>query len=187
MSLTTLAKAKEWLQIPTAQTTDDALLTRLIDSASGFIESWLSRKGNFATASYTDKRDGTGGDIISLSNYPVTAISSLSVDGVVIAASPDGGVLQTGYGFDSNNLWLSGFIFTRGRRNVAIAYTAGYTSVPSEIENACIEIIGERYRTRDRIGHVSKSLGGETVAFSQKDMSDHLKTTLQQYKRVVPL
>ena len=39
-----------------------------------------------------------------------------------------------------------------------------------------------------RIGEVSKALGGgETVAYSQKDMSDAIKTLIQQYRMVVPV
>ena len=45
-----------------------------------------------------------------------------------------------------------------------------------------------RYRERTRIGEVSRSLGGaETVAYAQKDMSDAIKTLLQQYRLVAPI
>jgi hypothetical protein len=68
---------------------------------------------------------------------------------------------------------------------VRLAYTAGYAAIPAEIEQACIALVALRYKERDRIGHVSKSLAGETVAFSQKDMSDDIKTALLAYKSVV--
>ncbi|HUN48020.1 MAG TPA: hypothetical protein VMU85_15930, partial [Stellaceae bacterium] len=63
-------------------------------------------------------------------------------------------------------------------------YTAGYPATPPEVEQACIELVALRYRERERIGHVSKSLAGETVAFSQKDMSDDIRTILSVYRRV---
>jgi hypothetical protein len=45
-----------------------------------------------------------------------------------------------------------------------------------------------RYRERTRIGEVSRSLGGaETVAYAQKDMSDPIKTLLEQYRLVAPI
>jgi hypothetical protein len=62
-----------------------------------------------------------------------------------------------------------------------------YSYVPADVEHACIVMVGERYRYRGRIGEVSKSLGGqETMAFSQKDMPDFVRTLLQPYRRVVP-
>ncbi len=61
-----------------------------------------------------------------------------------------------------------------------------YSYVPSDVGHACMELVGERYRYRNRIGEISKSLGGqETMAFSQKDMPDYIRTLLQPYKRVV--
>lgn len=61
-----------------------------------------------------------------------------------------------------------------------------YSYIPADIEHACMELVGERYRTKNRIGEISKTLGGqETMAFSQKDMSDFITTLLQPYRRVV--
>lgn len=63
-----------------------------------------------------------------------------------------------------------------------------YSYVPADIEHACIELVGERYRYRNRIGEISKSLGGqETISFSQKDMPDYVRTLLQPYRRVIGL
>lgn len=61
-----------------------------------------------------------------------------------------------------------------------------YSYVPADIEDACVALVGERYKYKNRIGEVSKSLGGaESMAYSQKDMPDYLRTLLQPYKRVV--
>ena len=60
-----------------------------------------------------------------------------------------------------------------------------YSYVPPEIEQACIELVGLRYRERSRIGENSKSVGGEVVSFSTKDMTDSVKTILNNYRRVI--
>lgn len=63
-----------------------------------------------------------------------------------------------------------------------------YSFVPPDIQNAVIEIVGERYRYMDRIGLVSKALGGqETVSFSQKAIADFVKENLVPYINVVPI
>jgi hypothetical protein len=185
--LTTLADVKAWLQ--TGQSpfpaTDDALLTRLITAASEFIQNWLGRR--IASADWLEVRDGTGGQLLAFANIPVTAILSLSIDGLSIPPVPTDGGFGAGYTFTPTELALRGYVFTRRPQNVVVTYTAGYAATPPDIAQACIELACQRYRERSRIGEVSKSLGGgETVTFSQKDMSDSVKTLLSQYRVVAP-
>jgi len=181
--LTTLANVKAWFAPPLTATSDDALLQRLITAASGFIASWLGR--DLALQSYTEHRDGNGGTRLSFAQTPVSAVAAVSIDGVAIPPAPD--AVGAGFIASTTQLYLRGFCFTPGVRNVSLTYTAGYAATPAEVEQACIELVALRYRERERIGHVSKSLAGETVSFSQKDMSDDVKTLLSLYRRVTLL
>jgi hypothetical protein len=181
--LTTLANVKAYLSPPLVTTADDALLSRLVTAASQFIQSWLNR--TIATATYSETRNGAGGTRLFLRNRPVTAIASLTIDGVAIAPSsqpPTG----DGYLFDDSSLYLIGHCFTRGAQNVSVHYTAGFAATPPEIEQACIALVALRYKERDRIGQGSKNVGGETVSFQQKDMPADVATILDQYRNVVP-
>src|SRR5258708_4761415 len=130
--LTTLANVKAWLGITTTDAARDALLTRQITSQSRWIENWLSRI--IASRSYTEVRDGFGAGrgryMMTFANDPVSTVTSLTVNGFAVPLSPDGGVKQPGYGFDSEQIWLSpvgpyldkyntgGYEFARGQRNV---------------------------------------------------------------------
>lgn len=181
--LVTLANVKAWLNI--TSNNDDIVLLNLITAESAHIKNWLNR--DILSQTYTDRRDGNGRTSMPFANEPVTAVSGLTVNGIVIPASPDNGVMQPGYGFDDTELWLSGYSFVRGRRNVVMSYTAGYSTAPSDIAQACVELVAIRYRERDRIGHSSKSLGGETVSFTITDLPKSVELILQQYKKVVPL
>jgi hypothetical protein len=183
-----LSDVTAWLQ--TGQnpfpTTDDALLTRLITAASQFIQSWLLRR--IAVSDWIELRDGNGGQRMAFANFPVSAVLALSIDGIVIPPAPGGGGFGTGYVFSPTELALRGYVFSRRAQNVIVTYTAGYASVPPDIAQACIELVCQRYRERSRIGEVSKALmSGETVTYSQKDMSDDVKTLLQQYQVVAPV
>ena len=66
---------------------DDATLARLITAASTFIETWLSRK--IASQSYDELRNGHGKRVMPLANFPATAITGVTVDGVAIPPAPD--------------------------------------------------------------------------------------------------
>ena len=68
------------------------------------------------------------------------------------------------------------------------AVLISYSYIPADIEDACINMVGERYSYKGRIGHVSKSLGGqESVTFSVKNMPDYVKLALQPYKSYIPV
>lgn len=147
--LTTLANVKDWLGIPSTDTTKDARLARLITSSSTRITGWLRR--GVISASYSEVISGLGNDRLALRNFPVTAIASLTIDGRAIAAAtqaagspPSGGYVIANIGspiVTAAFINLYGDAFCRGRENVAVTYTAGYASVPPEIEQAAIEMV----------------------------------------------
>src|SRR6266849_1555225 len=104
--LTILADVKAWLQ--TGQdafpATDDVLLSRLITAASQFVQSWLNRQ--IAPSDWQESRDGTGGQRLGFANIPVTAVLSLSIDGLEIPPSPCAGGFSAGYVFSPTELAL---------------------------------------------------------------------------------
>ena len=184
--LTTLADVKAWLQMGQGPfpVVDDALLVRLITAASQYIQAWLNRQ--IASTDYVEICDGTGGQRMQFGCFPVTAVASLTIEGQLVL--PATATSSGGYSFSSTQLVLRDYTFTRGTQNVVVTYTAGYLTTPPEIAQACIELVALRYRERARIGEISRSLGGaETVNYSQKDLSDGIKTLLQQYRLVSPI
>jgi hypothetical protein len=178
--LTTLANLKQWLK--TTDSTNDALLTRLVSASSEFVLTWLNR--DIFTQSYTATMDGFGGYKKIMEQYPITAVSSVVIDQTPIPLSVNGG---NGYTFNKWRIALIGYRFNRGVSNVVISYTAGYAAAPPELEQACIELASLRYKELDRIGLISKGLAGETITFTQRDFTQSVRTSLMQYKRVISL
>ncbi|MEC4591617.1 hypothetical protein VPG91_11515 [Nitrospirillum amazonense] len=181
---TDLATVKAWFSPPLTSATDDVLLARLITAESAFMRSWLNR--DISQATYTDTLDGPGRAVVILPQYPVTAVSAVAIDGEPLPQQPAGQPLAYGWDFDDTAVFLIGAIFPRGRRRVTVTWTAGYPDTPADIAQACVELVALRYRERDRIGLVSKAMGGETTAFVQRDMPASVATILSQYKRVSP-
>ena len=179
--LTTLANAKLWLGV--TNTSDDPLLTRLVSAASQFVQEFIGRY--ILTAPYSFTVSGRGGFKAILPNYPVTAVSSVTVDGQAIPAST--GPLSPGYTFDAYQVYLNGYAFNAGINNVTIAYTAGYATAPLDIEQACLEITGSMYRRRDRVDLISKGALGETTSYSQLDFPPTVKSVLYNYKKYIPI
>lgn len=173
-----LADLKAWLNITAA--TDDALLQRLLTTVSVCMQNWMNRV--IPSATYTETRDGTGTDTFMLSNRPVTAVSSVLVNGQIVLPSPDG--IQAGYVFSDMAVYLIGQVFTRGRRNVTVSYTGGYATVPFDLAQACIEQAAYQYRAKSHIGQTGTGMGPEHISFSDRDFTPGCKTLMQQYKSV---
>jgi hypothetical protein len=204
--LTILADVKAWLQTGQSAfpTTDDVLLTRLITAASQYIQTWLNRQ--IALQDWIEVCDGMGnplgpGDVrYQFAAFPVTAVSLVVVDGLMIPPIPVSppappGVAavstfatQVGYLFTPTQLVIRGYAVPRKAGCVTLQYTAGYAVTPPDLAQACIELVALRYRERSRIGEIARAIGGgETVSYSQKDMSDAIKTLIQQYRIVTPV
>ena len=182
--LTTVANVVQYLGLnDTAATAADALLTRLLHAASAFIESNMGRI--FEITAYTEVRSGKGERFITFSDYPVQSVQSVMIDGRDIPQSNGWG--QPGYTFDDTRLTIQGNWFVRGMLNIDLIYTAGYPTIPYEVEQACIDLVCRKYKERDRIGVNSKIINGETIVFSKTDMTDELKSVLRAYQKVVPI
>jgi hypothetical protein len=127
--LTTLAQVKDYLEIQTDES--DSFLTRLIDSASQFVLTWIGRD-TFGLRSYTQNFRGTGRPSVMLFNWPVQSVTSVGIAGSAVAASPIGnlGNPSSGYvvsdvRFGQQQVNLYGYNFWSGAPSQVI-YSAGF-------------------------------------------------------------
>lgn len=130
--LASLASLKAWLGI--TDTASDAILSALITSTSGKVNQYINRKLPMAT--YNEVRNGSNSQRIAMRQWPISDVTSVSVDGVIIPVSPDG--LSSGYVFDEMFVYLQGigvsgrvpvYAFTKGFQNIRINYSAGYAEL----------------------------------------------------------
>jgi len=97
---------------------------------------------------YTEVRDGTDSRSIRLYNYPIISITSIkeddiSVDLESIATYLIEGIIKIkSVTDDTPRIYRSLPLFTRGDRNYEIIYTAGYTTIPAEVNFAAILMVG---------------------------------------------
>jgi hypothetical protein len=178
--LTTLANFKANQGI--TGTVDDAELSRLITAASAFVRSYCGR--DFSSQSYSQVWSGKGAVQMPFRQYPVTAVASLTIDGVTVPPS-DG--VTPGYVFDDHFLMLMGYRFTRGFNNVQVSYTAGFDPIPYDLEQVVIELVGLRRSQAQTKGKSSQGMANETTTFIVKDMLPSSQTAIELYKRRIPL
>jgi len=112
----------------------------------------------------------------------------LEDEGVTLA---DGTPLVRVYGVDPGPMQYDinsdgVYVFNDDQSSVTVKIS--YSFVPPDVEQAVWELVGERYKARDRIGVNSKALGGqETVSFDIRSMNPYIRELLNPYKRVVPV
>lgn len=136
-ALVSLADVKETLGISSGVTTNDNLLTRKINQATDMIESYCGRR--FAATTYTDEvYDATNTDQVILRQRPVTAVASFSVRDSVDNSNSWELINTTDY-FLHGSSGLLNLLFTFGGKwsRGKVSYTAGYTTIPSDLAEAC--------------------------------------------------
>jgi hypothetical protein len=206
--LTTLDAVKGWLSLggppgsgQAAMTNvDDELLTRLITAASVTIQSWLNR--SLHSQDWIEVRDGLGSTRFSFAAWPVTNVSQVLIAGTTVPPVPQvtPGQLwqplpyQTGYSFTPTQLFVQGHPVPRLPQCVTLVYTAGYSTIPQDIEQACVELVAWKYRERQRIGQSASSTGGSlTVSyrgplFARGDMlASDIQASIEQHQAVAPV
>lgn len=132
--LITLAQYKAWQGITT--TTKDSQISAMISAASAMIVDYCDGTLFTYATLITEVRDGNDADRMVLLKAPVDAVATITINDVPVLAAPD--TRTAGFRFGDNTAYLTGYRFSRGRRNVVICYSAGYTTVPAVVQQAAL-------------------------------------------------
>ncbi len=111
---------------------------------------------------------------------------SFTDTGAALAAIASGQTPSEGqYAVATDDQGNTTYTFAVADAGRSVALTYSFT--PSDIEQAVIELVGEWFKRKDRIGQNSVNLqSGSTISFSTRDMSPAVRSMLQPYMRVVP-
>jgi hypothetical protein len=196
--LTTLAKVKSFMTITT--TGPDAVLSSLITACSDDFVRAIERT-DFIGATYTEVRQGDGGNRMPLHHWPIASVASVTVAGVTV--SPSANQIADGWYINAdldperrNQLWTAGAAVFTDNAPVVVTYDAGYLAVggnlgltlPTDVEQAVIDWVADRYQSRPGTGVQSQRLaGGEHVEYDKDSpMPDSVARVVCKYKRSWP-
>jgi hypothetical protein len=166
-ALTTLATAKDFLEIAVSNTSQDTRIERFINAASAMIEQYCSRR--FKVQTFIEVHDGRSSQSILLHNWPAQKPSEVNIDPSWAFGPSTALAVDTFTVMDNGWLTLRSSIFPRGVQNIKITYQAGYSTVPADLEEIALMLVEYLYQHRNdrRSGIKSKSKSGENIAYME--------------------
>lgn len=183
--LTTYAKVKTSLGL--TDDTEQTEIARLITAASKKI-CQICDRDDFISAVYTEYQDGTGTNQLYVRNWPITAITSI-YDDELRNFTDEAYLIASSYYFAHPTMpiitLLYGLTFLKAISNVKIVYTAGYSTIPADVDDACIELVKLKYNKKGSRGVESEKIGSYSVTYSKEDIPQDILDTLTPYMRMV--
>jgi len=189
-ALTTFDMAKDHLGIPDAVITSDERIKRHINAATDMLERLTDRMLKSRTG-LVDIQSGRRNDRILVPQWPVTSITELwedcdsdFTDTTKIIPSSDYRIETTSRGEGIGIVLKSGKIFPNGKMNLKIVYDAGYATVPSDLEEACLFLMDFLYDIRQdrRVGTVQKGKNQENITYLES-LPLWIQDTIGRYTR----
>lgn len=172
----------------TESSSDNALLNQLISAVSAAISTYCNR--NFGSASYTETYSGDGQPGLWLNQRPVTAVASVTMNGLPVQQQPANQPWVYGWAFDQNRLVLIGGRWWEGFQNIAVTYTAGLsissTNFP-DLWRAAAEWVVASYKTQQHLDKKSDAgVSGQGTSYLT-EMPWSVQIVIDRYKQVAPV
>ena len=203
-NLTTLDALKLRIGIPSGDTTNDVELTNYINEVSEFIESYVGR--NLKAQAYTGELyQPSDEQELLLDNWPINSVTTLELgyidnDGVFQVVRDDityfihrkkyslvrpyGWLIEGGYSYNQNyGRYLSRVEFPS--YSIRVAYNAGYSTVPSDIEGLAKDIIADLYIAKTTGSQGLKQYKIGDISMTWKDnLTPYQTSVLNRYRKV---
>ena len=141
-ALTTVADVKETLDIASNDTTKDNLITRKINQATEMIENYTGRR--FKLTRYADEEyDATGTDQLILRQRPIDTAYTFQIGARNTSLNDnDWDTVDADLSFIDSKAGVAdlNFISVGGWNRYRVTYRAGYSTIPSDISEACVTL-----------------------------------------------
>lgn len=178
-------------------TSQDTLLTRLIKSATSFVNEVTHR--TFEETTVTEKYAGTGTSELVLKNYPVSSITEITIDGDTVSSGDyelfedEGIVFKYDYWTQANNTFRYGVLLdgntNNRKRNIEVEYTYGYKlpgeanrDFPYSLEQVVINLVTTAYRESGEESNIKKEeVMSAKYEYFQTSISDRDMMILEEF------
>lgn len=95
---------------------------------------------------------------------------------VAVASSPNQGQYS-----------VDGSVYTFNALDAGSAVLLSYGYVPADVEQAAVDMIGDWFKYKDRIGKLSEAIEGQSITFTNQGITARAQGVLNQYRNVAPI
>jgi hypothetical protein len=183
-----LAEVKRWLNLDTAVTTPDDVLTEIVNAVTELIEDETNRRIVVRGTAEAEVFSGDGTPYYRVLHPPISTLTGMTIaieDHTSPTVSNDD---QVRVDMDTGEIWLISDVFSQAYpRNCTVTYKGGWAlgSVPRPIWQVARAEIARMYRERDRKSEEVQSVSaeGQTVTyFKEIGLTQDSRDKLARYK-----
>lgn len=198
MALTTVQNCKAFRNIPADNQEHDDELARLILA----VQQWLEREceRQFEQATVTEYYNGAGPsacgrapsapgvttwrDTLTVARPPINTITNIWDDPLRVYPTPLASSLYVIEDATAGVIRLDGLTFQQGLRNIKITYSGGFATIPTDLEQAAIELV---WASREKglnnlVGVRSRSIADGNVQYLNLGWGSLVEDVLAQYR-----
>jgi hypothetical protein len=178
--LCTLDQVKDYMSLSSSKAIDDDLIEDLITRITTQFHNYVGYQ--IKSTDYTEYHDGDGEPLVFPNVIPINSVTLLA-DDVDWEWGSDTQFSSDDYRIvDNRYVALKSSYFTSSTQNIKITYNAGYSTVPTDIVQACIEEAGRKYKHRKDFDSTSKSLDDGSTQYVEKGLMTSTKEVLNKYR-----
>jgi len=164
-------------------TQDNTLIENLINRTTNTFHNIVG-VDQFKAKSYTQRYDGNGTSrLMPYFKYTPIISSTFLYDSVTWDFDSDSLIDPDDYVI-VNNLYiqLKNTFFNKSRQNIQLISVCGYSTIPDDLKQACIEEVIRKFNRRKDFDVVVKSDADGTVDYVEKDLLVQTRNILNRYK-----
>lgn len=164
MALASLSDVKLQLDIPTSNTAQDARLTLYINAATQAIQTYCDRV--FDVTARTEYHDGDLSNAIMSHQWPIISVTELWVDPTRSFTDTTYQLAPTDYLIQGESrITFTNLLTPRVSGSIKLVYSSGYSTVPPDLNLACIWLVEwfQHHRNRGDMGRTNVSKGDESI------------------------
>lgn len=180
--ITSVPACKSFRDIVSGNVEHDAELERLILAVQEWLEGQCNR--TFESGTVTEYYNGLEWrDRLMVSRPPLASITNIWDDPLRIYSTALSSSLYVIDDADAGLIRMDGYTFLRGIRNIKVTYTGGFATIPSDLEEAAIEMVwaAREKGKHNLVGVRSRSVADGNVQYVNLDWDSIARGIVQKY------
>lgn len=184
--LCSLTNIKTMLGLTTSA--EETLLGLIKAAAEAWAKNYCGR--DFLVTSYTEYYDGDHSNMLRTNQRPIVSVTSIYSDPARLFESasliPASDLVGDAVSYRLGYVELLTYKYLRGLKSTKIVYSAGYSTVPTDLAMAVMLIICKQYKviSKKMFAETSQTAGDMTVTLSPDAFPQDAMKVIESYRRM---